>query len=323
MKKETKPKRDKPLSTAAQVRFLQSRLPVIAHKWRKVHTKNIVAFRIDYKVTEGKETPNYCIVIQVASKKPKKNLKKEQVLPEFIRIKFPDGKFRKVPTDVVETGHFEFQFGITDEVDSIRSPHFGTAGLFVTDSTNRVFVLTNYHVVAERLINQGVFYFRREPGDNRRDVRLVSAGGSIIEGMFAEGILNHGVDAAFVFLPIPPNNNLNRLPDGGIVRGKLDVRPIPDSFRNRPVVVYSHFHPRGITSIINDNSAVLFTNDPAIFFEDVIQLKPRVTDGGDSGSIVLTPSGAVLGIIVGADQNDHSYVIPFFKINDFKNVFIP
>ena len=309
------------LLTNAKIKFLQSHVRKWHQRWHKKHPENIVGFRIGKKKTKGIASRYYSIIFQVKKKRKDKQLESSAIIPKHFIVKFPDGKKRKIKTDVEQTGGFKFQSGITSEVDSIYSSKFGSAGLFVTDSSNRVYMLTNYHVVAEQMIANSQYYYRRPVSQNRNDVKILISNTNPLLGRFEEGIISHEVDSAFVELFIPPDNRMNVLPDQNKVRGRVSVRPYPPSFIGKPLTVYSFYNKMGRNGIINDNSSVLYTNNPDIFFEDIIQITPRITQGGDSGGIVLTPSFAVLGLIVGADNN-YTYAIPFYKIDDFKNVFI-
>jgi hypothetical protein len=309
------------LSTNAKIDFLQNYIRQWHQDWQKKHPENIVGFRIGKKTTKGITGRYYSIIFQVKKKKKNKNIKNEAIIPEYFIIQFPDEKKRKIKTDVEETGVFHFQSAITSEVDSVYSTKFGSAGLFVTDNTNRVYMLTNYHVVAEQMIANNQHYYRRPINQNQNDVKILINNSNQLLGRFEEGIISHEVDAAFVELFIQPDQRMNFLPDQNRVRGRISVRPYPPSFIGKPLTVYSFYNKMGKGGIINDNSSVLYTNNPNIYFEDIIQITPKITQGGDSGGIVLTPSFAVIGLIIGADSN-YTYAIPFYKIDDFKNIFI-
>jgi hypothetical protein len=309
------------LSTTDKIKFLQKHIRKWHERWHKKHPENIVGFRIGKKTTNGVTSRYYSLIFQVKKKKKDSQLDATLIIPKFFTVKFPDGKKRKIRTDVEQTGVFKFQLGITSEVDSIHSDDFGTAGLFVTDNSNRVFMLTNYHVVAERMIQDGKFFYKRPASQVRNDVRILTNPSAPITGRFEEGLVSKDIDAAFVELFMPPDPRMNLLPDQNRIRGVVSVRPYPRSFIGKSLLVYSFFNRNGRQATINNNSAIVHTANPNIFFEDVLQITPKITRGGDSGGIVVTPSFAVLGIIVGADNN-FTYAIPYFKIDDFKNIFV-
>lgn len=308
------------LSTNRKIEFLQEYVRRWHRKWHKKHPDNIVGFRIGKKKIGGIESKYYSIIFKV--KKKKKKLDKDLIIPKSFSITFPDGKKRKINTDVEESGVFRFQSGITSAVTSLYSSGFGSAGLFVTDSTNRLYMLTNFHVVAGQMIQNGKYYYRRPNSQKQNDVRITLNSSNFLSGRFEEGIISHEVDAAFVELFLSPNNNMNILPDQNKVRGRVTVRPYPSSFIGKSIVVYSYYNKQGRQAIIKDNSLVFYTDNPDIYFEDLLQISPKITRGGDSGGLVLTTSFSILGLIVGADL-DSTYVIPFYKVDDFKNIFIP
>lgn len=309
------------LTTTDKIKFLQRHVRKWHRRWHKKHPENLVGFRIGKKTKNGVTSRYYSIIFQVKKKKKESQLNQLSLIPKFFMVKFPDGKKRKIKTDVEQTGDFKFQVGITSEVDSIYSNDFGTAGLFVTDDSNRVFMLTNYHVVAERMIQDGRYYYRRPASQINNDVRILSNPTAPVTGRFEEGLVSKDIDAAFVELFMPADPRMNLLPDKNRIGGIVSVRPYPPSFIGKSLLVYSFFNRNGRQGTINNNSSVVHTANPNVFFEDVLQITPKITRGGDSGGIVVTPSFAVLGIIVGADNN-YTYAIPFFKIDDFKNIFL-
>jgi hypothetical protein len=312
------------LSTDAKIKFLQAHVKKWHERWYTKHPDNIVGFRIDKKKTAGVESRNYSIIFQVRRKKGLNRLAEEKLIPPYFRIKFPDGVVRQIKTDVEESGVLKLQAGITSEVKSRYSRKFGTAGLFVTDSDNRVYMLTNYHVVAEEMMRDEIYYYRRPASQNLNDVKITSPTNQVM-GRFQEGVLDHDVDAAFVEISLEPNAGMNTLPDQNQVKGRISIKPYPPSFKGKPVLVYSYYNRMGADAVISNNSVVLHTSNPNIYFVDLLEIRPQVTRGGDSGGAVLTPSFAILGIVVGGvddDQGGKTYVIPFYKIDDFKNIFI-
>jgi len=95
--------------TKNKIEFLQKYLRKKYLKWYQIHPQNIVGFRIDKKVTNGKRERNYSIIFQVRKKRKEKNLGAKETIPSFLLLKFPDGKIRKIKTDVHETGKSGFQ----------------------------------------------------------------------------------------------------------------------------------------------------------------------------------------------------------------------
>ncbi|MFT3793636.1 hypothetical protein [Flavobacterium sp.] len=311
----------KRLSTSAKIKFLQNYIKEWHKEWHKKHPENIVGFTIARKKTGEIERRNYSIVFHVREKQDNSQLSVNAQIPPHFKIEFPDGKKRVIKTDVVMTGDFELQYGIASQVDSRFSNLYGSAGLFVTDNEGRVFMITNYHVVAEDMIRNGDYYYRRPDDQRQSNVRIRTNSTTHLDGRFEEGIISHEVDVAFVELPVRPNGSMNALPGGNRVRGKVTARPYPPAFKDKPLIVYSFHNKNGRNGFIADNSAVFYTKNPHIYFEDLIRITPKITQSGDSGGLVLTPRFAVLGLVVGGDDQS-SFAIPFYKIEDFKQLFL-
>jgi hypothetical protein len=311
-----------PLSTKEKLKFLQAYMLKWHQEWRQAHPSNISGFRIGKKFSKGKESRNYAIIFQVKKKKHLSKLAPENQIPASLKIRFPDKKTRIIQTDIEETGGFSFHQGITGAVRSHNSTGFGSAGLFVTDDDNNVFLITNYHVVAGDFIKKNKFYYRRPAEQTTNDVKITLPDNTIMNGRFETGTISHEVDVSFTEVFIEPGIELNRLPDDNRISGRLSGRGIPASMIGKNIRVYSFYNKSGAGAKIKSNSSVLYTANDAVYFQDIIQISPKVTQGGDSGGAVLTESNAIVGIIVGGDSS-YSYAIPFYKINDFKNVYLP
>jgi hypothetical protein len=97
----------------------------------------------------GKPSGRKAYRFYVKKKKPLKDLKPEQILPEDIE---------GIPVDVVEIGDIKAQSSPTSRWRPLKAGisigHIlitaGTLGYFVTDSTGNVFVLSNNHVLANQ-----------------------------------------------------------------------------------------------------------------------------------------------------------------------------
>src|ERR1700741_5147658 len=96
-------------STKKKIEFLQKYMQKRYRKWYGVDSSNIVGFRIDKKVTYGKIPRNYSIIFQVKKKKIDAKLDPSKMIPRYFMIKFPDGKTRKIRTDVEQTGRPRLQ----------------------------------------------------------------------------------------------------------------------------------------------------------------------------------------------------------------------
>ena len=303
----------KRLTTKQKTTFLQKYLNKWCQSWIKIHPENISGFRIDKKVIKSGSTRNYAIVFHVVKKIKKEEIKDNRnSIPPYFKIKFPDGKTRKIKTDVEETGKFKFHVGIGEQVNSdLNIGNHGSAGLFLKDGNDRVFLLTNYHVVAKSLMDQDIYTYKRPAAQTQNNVTLTDSNGISIAGRFECGIISDRIDVAFVEFFISPAANLNSLPNGSTVQGYSGGYIPP----NNKVIVYSFHNPDGQEAIIKNNTVIFSSGYDDIFINGVIALN-LCTKHGDSGGLVLTSANTVLGIVVGGDYN-YSYVIPYFKINNY------
>lgn len=302
------------LSTKNKIKFLEH----FVEKWHasfyKKHPDNIVGFKISKKIKNGKTTRFYGITFQVLKKIEGTVLNSAELIPKQFEIKFPDGKIRKISTDVEETGGFEFLGGLTGEVTSNYSASYGSTGLYV-NSNNKYYMITNYHVVAERFIENNQLYYKRS-ANQAYDVRIKTPSKPIL-GRFETGLLDTGRDVAFVEIFEQDITHLNALPNGIKIQGRYSKRPYSTDLIGKTVTIYSCNTPQGREGIIDNNSAIIYGKD-GIVFTNLVQIKPVIAISGDSGSPVLINTNVILGLLVGSDNN-YSYAIPLYKINDFKN----
>ncbi|PWS28586.1 hypothetical protein DHW03_01665 [Pedobacter yonginense] len=307
------------MTSTQKLVFIRKHLRLHYKRLREIDPENIVGYRVGKKKTNGIFQRNFAIIFQVKKKIDLADIHQDNHIPKIIRIALPEGEILKVRTDVQQTGAFNFQNGLTGMVRSQNSPgnSYGSAGLFVTDDGQNTLMITNYHVSAENFLNDNIYYYRRDPGQVNQDVSLKTKAANQFSGSFLEGLISENVDIAFVEMSVRPEMP-NQLPSGLLIQSRVTDQPLPAHFEGKTVTVYSYSSPQGGDATIHDVSTVLHTKHPGVSFIDLIQLSPKITQGGDSGSVVLTKSDAVLGIIVGADE-EFSYAIPFYKIENFKS----
>lgn len=304
-------------TTVKKVRFLQEYITEWAEKLIAMHCENISGIRIDKKWTGRHKKIQYAIVFQVANKLDKTELEESQIIPEYFDILFPDGIERRIKTDIHETGTFSFQTHIGDKVLSTHSYEFGSMGLFVNDFSANTYAVTNYHVVAKTLVDGGQFFYERDPSQTTPDVTITDTDGSIINGIFDLGAINTDVDVAFVQVNRTPDI-MNQLPGTNSLNGAWD-RPKVLAAKGKAVRIFSFYSQGGGTTI---NNTAVSINDPStgIVFSNLIQLSAVVTHSGDSGGLAVDELNTVIGIVVGAD-NYASYLLPFYKIANFKRCY--
>ncbi len=295
-------------NTKNKIAFLQRHIKRHLTSWYKKYGENVTGIRVDKK-RKGKKAKNYySIVFNVVKKLNGNDLPAKQIIPKFFDINFPDGKRRKIKTDVRQTGEFNFHLRIMDPVRDEETGNPGALGLLLKDGRDNVYGLTNYHVAAEHLMQQQRFFYDVTQGDPRHDV---SIGGSL--GRLFKGTMEPELDVALVFLGSFISVS-NALPDGRSVNNTGFIPgPIPPAARNSPVALYIPSRNGRFNRVIEDNEAPL--NTRIMRFIELIMVK-RCTRGGDSGSIVLAGNNLVLGIVLGADD-EFTYIVPYYKIHKF------
>lgn len=291
--------------TRKKVEFLQKYVRKEYKNWFKIHDSNIVGFRVDKKVSNGKSSRYYSIIFHVKRKRAKGKLQEQEIIPPFLSIKFPDGKRRKIKTDVEETGKPQLHLGECRKPKNNGNVEVGTIGVVLKDDTD-LFAVTNFHVAGINLMQAGTFDFEGEDNNIFVDGQ---------RSTFVEGIFSDEIDVAFIRLGNVINNP-NQMGDGTQIAGFMEG-PLRPSLMGKEVTVYSKNMRKGKTATINNNSAIFNTGFQDLFITDVLQISPKITQRGDSGGAVLISEDVLIGIVIGAD-NSFTYAIPYFKVNNFK-----
>lgn len=295
-------------TTKKRIEFLQSQIQKKTPSFYKKYGDNLSSIRVDKK-RKGKKVKNYySIVFNVVKKLKEKEIPKNQIIPKHIPLKFPNGKLIQIKTDVRQTGEFKFHLGPMDSVRDAQSNNPGTLALILKDNRENYFGLTNYHVAAEQLLQNGKFSYDVTRGDPRHDVFVGGNSCRLHVGAFEPNL-----DAAFVFL----GSNLvvsNALPDGIRINTSTFIEgPISVSERGKIASLYLPSRAGRFNTPILENNIPL--NHRLVRFTNLIAVR-KCSRGGDSGSLVLLDRNILLGIIIGGDEV-YSYIVPYFKIHSF------
>lgn len=305
------------LTSVKKIEFLQEYAQKMAAEWHAIDKNNITGIGISKKIKNGKKSRYYAITFNVIKKTEITNLLKKKLIPPNIIIEFPDGKSRIIKTDVQQTGIFKFESSWCGAKTKSNSYGAGTGslGLFVMDNnSNKKYAITNYHVVADKLINQNIFHFPH-PGKplQNNDVQIKSKNNNIIYGSFVTGSLNKKVDVAFLLVT---GNVSNTLPNNEYLNGYCTKKKVLNSMRNSKITIYSNSHPTGISSTLKSTSFSLFNS--YIDMDHLIQLDKKISQAGDSGSLAINILNSVVGLVIGSDD-EHTYLCPFYEIWNFKH----
>lgn len=305
----------KVISTKKKVAFLYSHIKEKYADWLAINKSNIVGFRIDKKVTEGKMSRNYAIIFQVKSKKEVESLSSKTIIPKYFEVAFPDKKTRKIKTDVEETGTFELYSNIGNQISKKGSAAHGSLGLFVKDDKKK-YAITNYHVVAKDKIDRGEWFYQRQSNQNQTDVTIIDTKGKRVEGVFEIGLYSEDVDVSFIDVTHSGLTISNELPQNVTINSYVNKNYVLNKLKNQEAKFYTFFNKFKNSGTVYNPSVIVPVGN--FSFVDLIQVYPNVCRKGDSGGLSITNFDAVIGIVVGGDDK-YAYVIPLYKIYDFKN----
>lgn len=306
------------ISTAKKIRFLQQYISEWAKKLMNIDYDNITGIRVDKKMVNGLKKTRYAIVFQVENKLDMAYLEERQIIPKSFDIIFPDGIKRQIKTDIEETGPIRLHAKIGDSVACTQYSYgVGSMGLFVNDFFDRTFSITNYHVVAKQLCNDRKFFFQRDENDQHLNVDIRGNNGTI-KGMFERGAVNSDVDVAFVAIE-RTNSIKNLLPGMTTLNGTWSREKVLSSLYGKRVRIFSLYN-NGRSSIVNNVSMSLNYPNSNIEMVGLIKLKTVITQDGDSGGLAVDDLNSVVGIVLGSDTG--TYLIPFYKISEFKNCYL-
>ncbi len=297
------------LSTKQKTAFLEKYISRNYRKWFAIHRHNISGFRIDKKIANNQKRPYYSIIFQVKKKIKPSAVAEKHFIPPFFKVRFKDGKTRKIFTDIQACGEFRFHVGSCKKRQRSGSIDNGTVGVFLGDNNEQVFGLTNYHVMAWQRMERSEYYFKGTDSDG---VTVNSRA-----AVFVEGRLNDFIDAAFIHLPNVGSTGWNILPDGRRISGYKDG-PFDTTLVDKAVRVYSKTK-NGVSSRIVRNSVTFNTGFREKFIQEAVSIS-RCTDRGDSGAAVMLGND-LLGIVTGADDCC-TYVIPYYRIKNFRSLSI-
>ncbi|RPD43096.1 hypothetical protein [Chitinophaga barathri] len=293
--------------TIRKIAFLQGYIQQRRKRWYKKYGNNLRSVRVERKYKNDRYLNYYVIVFNFAKKIPESELAATEYIPPYFDIRFPDGQVKRIKTDVRQSGEFQLHAAIMDSIKEVGTNDPGTIGLFLRNSRNDLFALTNYHVAANSLKRSGQFVFDRATNPAIHRVAVGNLIGTLYKGKFTQQI-----DAAIVLLQEGAIVH-NVLPDGrAFIRNDFHQKKNLGAIKNKPAELYVRSKGGRFTTPIID---VLKPFRDAVPFEflDMIMIT-RCTVLGDSGSLLLQ-DGMIVGIVLGGDDL-YTYIVPYYKIFD-------
>lgn|GEM_PF-4291273 len=276
-------------------------------EWKELYGDNdFFGVHVGEKTKGGKKTSKLSIVFHVKAK----NQNPKNKIPDFFPIKGPSGRTQKIHTDVIETGEFKFHRNIEigDLAKHTQSVNQGTLGLFLKRN-GHVYGCSNMHVLGEPLLQQGMnVYYKDISQQTIIDSNFRSINTSL-DGFLEQAVFG-GLDAA-----------ISRVADESLIDNNIKGIGAPNGIyiltdSNYKGLQVNVSTSRGVLpSVVQSNGAVLATQlfQVKATMTELICLS-KVTEGGDSGAVVVVGNTRkVLGIVMGADLR-FTYVIPVWKI---------
>ena len=255
---------------------------------------NVVGVGIGEKIKGGLFTGRLCLKIYVEKKIPKKELSKEDLIPQ---------KLSPIETDVEEAGKL-IAFSNTGRyrpaLGGVSIGHYkitaGTLGCLVKDrKTGKILILSNNHVLANsNHAGKGDAILQPGPYDGgKSSADILAALDRWIEIKF--GKQGNLVDAALArpkkIKQVKPEIILIGIPQG-TVKAKLDMF-IQKSGRTTGYTTGKIKDIRATVKISYDQKTALFRNQI---------LTTNISQGGDSGSLVLDMKKRAVGLLFAGSE---------------------
>jgi hypothetical protein len=309
---------------------------------RDLHRKtNVVATGIGYKRVKGKQTGDLALICSVNVKRPKEKLSTKETIPSMIQ---------NIPTDVNATGPIVAFQSRTDRVrpapGGVSIGHYlitaGTLGCLVQKG-GKTFILSNNHVLAnsndgsigDPILQPGPYDGGQNPQDQIATlsefvpIQFAGSGSTCHVGNGAAAFLNifaamvgsrtrlqavlqqagdNVVDCALAE-PLNPSDVTNSILEIGTISGIADGA--------LGMAIKKSGRTTGLTTDtiqqIDVTSSVSYGDNKVATFVDQLLAGP-MSQGGDSGSAVLTTDNKIVGLLFAGGSNTTI-------INRIQNVF--
>lgn len=279
--------------------------------WRKNISSTIVGVHFGKKKIESKNklTKRNAIVFHIEQKFAYPHKK----IPSEIIVKFKNGKSKKLPTDVIETGITKLTLIKPGDKASVKGQTniYGASGFFFTKNEH-MYVCSNMHVLAPQHLANGYYY---RPINQQLTLNVVCHNNSSMIYGYLEEASFRGIDIAIARIPSSTavdtsvrNIGLaNGVVSENLIRRDLDIR------------FFSPVRERLIKGKVAESyvTKIVRYGDITVQLNNLIQTSlPAV--GGDSGSFVFDSFNRIVGMVVSIDEY-FTYLIRISNIQKFIN----
>ncbi|KEH98757.1 trypsin-like serine protease [Clostridium botulinum] len=249
---------------------------------------NVIAVGLGYKVSNGFNTFKKCIKVLVGNKLPENNLNLNDIIPVC---------YKGLETDVVESGYLR-SIKLTKRIRPVLGGYCigpaakiggGSMGCVVTDnhdnyilSCNHVLVGDNEVPIGSPILQPSIFDGGKSPkdivGSLSEFVPIKAGGENYVDCAMARILNNKNVSPSIALVGNPR----------GVVKAKLheDVKKVGKTTELTT----------GKVTIVNATAKIQIQGKETVFKDQIGTT--RMSDAGDSGSVLLNQHNYVLGLAV-------------------------
>lgn len=270
----------------------------------KVSGINFNGISATVKRKDGVELEYYAIAVYVSDK----NNAGENDVPTHVLY-----KGYSIPTDVLVI-HQSKACGLSESISRKDVNVFGTAGV-VLKKNNTDYLITNYHVACDDLLEAGVFSVDKNntPVNNNIVQPATIFNGNALIGALTEARLDFFIDIALIEL----NINIDNVVHGININGVVDTADpkVRKALKNRQIRLWGAKTNKLLLGRIEDPNVIIDIEYnygiKKTLFGIIRGNLESPAEEGDSGSAVIDDNGKLIGLIVSKGFGDNNiYIIP-------------
>ncbi len=203
-----------------------------------------------------------------------------------------------------------------------KKNYYGTRGVKLTKN-NKYYLTSCFHVLLNDYIDTGYFTSSDNsnkeggefPSKQRRFGTDKSSQIPIVEGKHSKFSSIYDYAVCELKNPLDVRNKIADKEISGFY-GKADIADL----KNKKIETVGATSFRQEGSVL-DVFATIYLNDGKLKFSNVITTT-KISMPGDSGAPVIDEGGRLIGFIIGGNEIDRSFIIPFYPLVYFQNYFL-